>query len=194
MNTTRPYKKARSVNSSSANFPTWVTTELALPNAYYADAGTAAGRVVTPIGLCGNGRVPAWLHFIPYGLGSDDDVFSVNVVGVRRIAEPISDGRQQFVRELIAVLACTISSSVGIASGQVINTERFADTIAITKEGTYTADVTRTGSIRLYSPANNSPASAMIPLVNFEGYELEWDQTTGTPTMNALVSLLEGDD
>lgn len=194
MTPARPYAKARQVNSSSANFPTWVTSELADPLSYYADAGTAAGRAIKPLAVGLGGVTPCRIVIVPYGLGSDNDVFSINVVGVRRIAEPIDDGRVQFLRSLVAVLSCTISASVGIAGGKVLATERFADTISITKEGTYTADVTRTGTIDLFSPANDSPGHAIVPLLGFEGYELEFDQTTGTPTMNALVSFLDGDD
>lgn len=193
MNSARPFQKARSVNSSSANFPTWVSSELVLEKDYFADAGTAAGRVVTRLSnLGGNGIVPCWMKFMPYGLGNDNDAFSVKLVGVTRIMPPLSDGRIQVVRQEIAVLAATISAAVGVAGGNVLATERFADTIAITREASYTADVTRSGSIKLYSPVNDFPAYALIPLLGFEGYEIEWDQTTGTPTMNALISFLDG--
>lgn len=192
MNIARPFQKARSVNSSSANFPTWVSSELSLEDAYFADAGTAAGRVVTRLGVLGGfGVTPQWMKIMPYGLGSDNDAFSLKVVGVSRISPALSDGRVQFMRQELAVLAATISGAVGVAGGNVLATERFADTIAITREATYTADVTRLGSVQLYSPVNDLPAYAVIPLLGFEAYEIEWDQTTGTPTMNALVSFLD---
>ncbi len=189
----RPYEKARLANSSSANFPSWVTSEF-LAESQFTDPGTAAGRVVKRLSVGGGaGTIPCAIQVMPYGLGSDNDVFSMRLVGLRRIAQPIADGRCQFVREKIAVLACTISAAVGLAGGQVINTERFADTISITFEATYTADTTRAGTIMLYSPADDTPANAIVPLVGYEAVEIEWDQTTGTPTMNALVTFLSGD-
>lgn len=188
-NPSRAWKKVRSVNSNSANFPTWVTSELALESDLYVDAGTAAGRVVNRLAVNGgSGLVPYYMHLMPYGLGSDNDVFSVRIVGVRRIGEHLADGRSQFMREILAVLSCTISGAVGVAGGQVLNTERFADAIAITNEGTYTANTTRAGTITLYNMTADTPAHVVLPLLNHEALEFEWDQTTNTPTMNALYS------
>ncbi len=190
LDTAYPFQKARAVNSSSANFPTWVSSEF-VTEAQFTDPGTAAGRVLKKLaGDGGNGLVPWAIELTPYGLGADNDVFSVRVVGIRRIPQPLADGRVQFFRQKIATLACTISAAVGLAGGHVLNTERFADAITVTTEGTKAADVTRAGTTTVYSPADDSPASAIVPLVGFEAYELEFDQTTGTPTMNALVSFL----
>ena len=143
MNTARPWKKARLVNSSSLDFPAWVSSEL-LDASQFADPAAAAGRVITRLSVEGGGGVvPAFMQVTPYGLGADNDTFGMRLVGLRRIATPYPDGRFQFVRQLIATLNCTLSSAVGLAGGYVLETERFADTIAIAFEGSLTADSTR---------------------------------------------------
>lgn len=195
MNMARPFRKARKTNSNSSGFPTWVSSEF---DPSFVDPDTAAGRVIIPLsntipgGPHGSGgQVPCSLVICPYGLGNDDDAFSIRIVGMRRLASPGSDGRMQWFRFPIATLGCVVSTAVGLASGQVLATERFADAITIALEGTITAATTREGNIVLYSPGSNVPAHAIVPIGGWDAIELEWDQTTGTPTMNALLSFLD---
>lgn len=190
----RPFKKARSVNSSSANFPSWVASEY---DPSFADPATAAGRVITRVSdIGGNGVTPGWLQIFPYGLGSNNDAFAFRVVGLRRMPNPIADGRVQFFRFPIASLTCILSSgNPGLALGNILTTEFFADTIAIVSELTATADVTRTGTMQIYNPvADTGMAFVQMPLLGVEAFEIEWDQTTGTPTMNALLSYSDFED
>lgn len=190
----RNWKKARAVNSSSSNFPTWVSAEI---DPSFTDPGTAGGRVLERLtGMTGAGSVPWGMHLLPYGLGNDNDVFDIKVIGYRRILPAMSDGRFLFIRQQLVHITATISGAVGLAASggvnpPVLSTERFADTIAIVKEWSFTAATTREGVPPVYSPANDSPAGIVVPLLGCEGYELEWDQTTGTPTMNALIAFLD---
>lgn len=192
MTTARPFKKLRSVNASDANFPTFPALEsYASLLARATDAADATSRVpilLTPHG--GNGVIPAGIDLFPYGLGSDNDVFSLRLIGWRRVLPAIADGRVIMVPSMIGEIACTISAYVGAAGFNVINTERFADTITIVKEETITADTTRAGVIETFSPANDTPAHATIWFEGYEFIEPHYDQTTGTATMNALYSLI----
>jgi hypothetical protein len=82
---------------------------------------------------------------------------------------------------------------VGLSGSAVTNNDRFADTITITREGTTTAQTVRNGTVWLWSNGSNlMPAMIMVPLVGLEAIELQFDQTTGTPTMNALYCLVKG--
>lgn len=187
----RPLRKARSVNSSSANFPTFVGTEL---DPAYTDAATAAGRSLIQLGVGLGGYVPRNIELFPYGIGADNDTFDLRVMGYRRIFPQLADERYQYLRFILAKLSCTLSAAVGLAGGSVLATERFADTIAIGTEGTFTADVTRSGSFRLYSPANDTPAHVVLPTLGCDAIELEFDQTLNTPTMNCLYALHDDED
>lgn len=186
MNPARSFEKARRVNSTTAAFPAWISSEFAPP---WGDPGTATGRVVKRLAHeNGGGLVPCWLQFSPYGAGAADSTFTVRISGFRRISEPTPSGQIQFVRELIVALTCTVGAGVGLAGGHVLDTERFCDTIAISFEGTMTGEATRDGTAVLYSPANDTPANVLVPLVGFEGIEIEWAGASG---MNALLSFLD---
>jgi hypothetical protein len=123
------------------------------------------------------------------GLGADNDAFSIRVIGWQRIGSGLAPGILWFP-SVICELACVISAAVGVAGSPVLNTERFADTITIVSEPTITADVTRLGTIELNSPTGDLIAPAVVPLRGFEKLEFLFDQTTNTPTMNVLYSLV----
>lgn len=120
---------------------------------------------------------------LPYGLGSSNDAYSLRVLGWRLVA-----GSSLWVYTVLGEFACTLGAMVGIVGTPVVNTELFVDTITVVSEGTYTADVTRRGATRIYSPANDTIASLILPLNGAQKIEFVFDQTTNTPTMNCLVS------
>ena len=188
MITARPFRKARPINANDTDFPTWVAT--VFDPVFDAEPATAAGMVIRTLAKGDNGKVPCAIDVFPYGLGASNDAFAMRLVGYRRIGLT-SDGRTQYLRFVLAVLTCTLGANVGLAGGLVLATELPCDTIVATKEGTFAADVTRTGSVMVYSPADDTPAHAVIPLVGIEAYQWEWDRTVNTPTMNALESFLD---
>lgn len=193
MLTCRPLRKARIVNSDSANYPTWVPTEL--DPAFDVDPGTAAGRVVRNVVPLGNGVVPWGLHVFPYGLGASNDAFAMRLVGYKRIGKSITDAdtRVQYLRLLLAIFTCTVGAGVGRAGFPLLATELPVDTITVTYEATVNADVTDMGTIQTFSPVNDTAAHILIPLWGIQGYEWEWDQTTNTPTMNALECFVDSE-
>lgn len=146
-------------------------------------------NVVRLSGLAG-GVVPDAARFFPYGLGADNDAFSMRVFTWSRLQ---SAGVTYWVPAQLFEVSCTISGFVGLAGGPVLNTERFADTmslVATVGEATTTANTTRDGTVRLYSPANDMPAWVYADLYGAEFLEFDFDQTTNTPTMNCLVELI----
>ena len=190
-----PLTKFRSVNSSSTGFPSRVDV-LAFPgdaNDPIGDAGTAAGRCVLDLSVNRgpNGTACKWLELWPYGLGSDDDAFSIRVIGWMRIAPVLSDGRFQWRPTILSEFAVVCCTDVGVAGGRVLNTERYVDAITIVTEPPRTADVTRIGDCRITAPGANLAAHLRMNVEGVERIELTFDQTTGTPTMNALYRFLD---
>lgn len=176
MQTRRPPFRALTTNSSDSGFPSRIPT-----------ITEPSGNGV--IDLVNNGSlVPERLRIWPFGLGANNDAFSVRLIGWHKVGTVYPF---LWVPTIFAELGAVMGNVTGIAGAPVLNTEFFADTLTIVSEGTFTADVTRFGSIRLYSPANDTPAHAVIPLEPFDKIELTFDQTTNTPTMNALISLLD---
>lgn len=182
MSQTRVFRKARSVNSTSTAFPATAPTRTEPTG----DAGTAAGRCVIDLAARGDGYVPCDVMILPYGLGSANDVFSLRLLGWRKIGTGLT---ALWVPVTLAELACTLGAMTGVAASEVLATELFCDTITIVSEPTTTADVTRVGSVLVSSPANDTVAWAKVPLLGVQKIEFLWDQTTNTPAANALIAM-----
>lgn len=196
MNLNRPLIKALPTNAASAAFTakTVCTTGLTpLGNAPTQAAMDAVGLVRIAAEGGSGGYVPTWARIYPYGLGSDNDGFSLRLWGWFHIgAGP--DGAKLWMPTILGEFTALISGFVGVAGAPVLNTERFADTIGIVAldgEYTITADVTRFGTVQLFTPANNTPGCVQVPLRGAEWIEWDFDQTTGTPTMNVLYQLFD---
>jgi hypothetical protein len=147
-----------------------------------------SGNLVNNIAQSPNSPVCDRIRIYPYGLGADNDTFDLRLWGWYRGKNP-----DTFFPVTLLQCSCTISAFTGVAGGQVLDTERFADTISLTAligEATVTANTTRTGTVELYTPANNTPAYVEVPLRGVELIEWDFDQTLNTPTMNALYQLI----
>ena len=177
MNLARPFRKALTTNANSSSFPSKIPT-----------ITTPANDGVVTLAPDGAGLVPRKMIVLPYGLGSDNDVFDMRIIGWRRIGD-VNSGIL-WVPTLLGKFTCTISAAVGVAGAPVLATERFADTITIGNEQSRTADVTRLGRVWLFSPTGDLIAWIEIDLEGFEKVEFTYDQTTGTPTTNCLITFV----
>lgn len=137
-------------------------------------------------------EVPQRILLLPYGLGSDNDVFDMRLIGWKRIYVDSKTKPTLWVPMVLAGLSATISAAVGVANSPVLNTERFADTITVTSgyEPDTTADTTNNGTFVIQSPTNDLVAWAIVNLYGVEKIEFTFDQTTNTPTCNCLFALL----
>ena len=196
MNLNRPLIKALPTNVSSAAFTaktTLASGDTPLGNNPTQAAQDAVGlkRLAAEGGA--GGYIPSNIRIYPYGLGSDNDVFSLRLWGWWHIGEG-PDLAKLWMPSIIGDFVCTLSTFVGLAGSAILNTERFADTISIVAldgEYTLTSDVTRFGTVQLLSPANQSPACVQVPLRGPEWIEWDFDQSTGTATANALYQLFD---
>lgn len=183
---TAPFVRALATNASSSGFTAKTAGVTTKPS----------GNLVYPIAdpsYAFRSRV----RLMAIGVGSDNDVFALRVWGWSRVGSGNGPAGIIWVPAMLGEITCTLSTFVGVASSPVLNTERFADTMALVAtvgEPTVTADVTRTGTTEVYSPANNTPAWVEFRLRGVELLELDFDQTTGTPTMNALLQFLGGSE
>lgn len=178
----RPLKRALAANANSSAF----TAKAAM-----STGARPTGNLLYPLCDSAGELIPARLRLYAIGLGSDNDAFSFRVYGWSRIgAGP--DLAVGWLPALLGEYGCVVSTFVGVAASPVLDTERFADTFTIVSEPTITADVTRAGTTELYSPANNTPGWIEIRTHGVEMLEFDFDQTTGTPTMNLLLQQLTG--
>lgn len=145
----------------------------------------------------GGAAVPAKAMFWPIGVGADNDAYSLRVIGWRRLGNGAVTGFQTiWVPSIIAEVSCTLSGAVGVANSPVLATERFADTITIVAArqlvaiDTDSAGAASRGTVQILSPTNDTPGFFTAELCGCEKIELLFDQTTNTPTGNALVAFL----
>lgn len=176
----RQYKKALLTNATTSSFPSKVNTITEPTNDGVIDLRKGAV----------NAAVPQNMIVLPYGLGADEDAFSLRIIGWRHLGEGPGQGNPNWIwaPTTLVEVACVLGTSVGVAGAQVLNTEAFADTITIVSEPTLTANTTRQGTVLVYNPANNTNAWLKLTLDGYEKVEFTFDQTTNTPTMNCLVS------
>jgi len=175
-----PLQKACAANANTSAFTAKTAAVLTVPS------GNLVGQIANVDG--GGGRVPNRIRIYPYGLGANNDGFALRLWAWYRGHNP-----DTWYPSILTQINCTMGSFTGIAGGQVLNTEFFVDTIslvALIGEPTYTADVTRFGRVELYTPANDTPAWVELDLRSAELLEWDFDQTTNTPTMNALYQLV----
>jgi hypothetical protein len=162
------YKKALATNSTDTSFTSLIPT---------GTEPTGAG--VINLGW-GGVLSPNFLELIPYGVGDDDDEFSMRVTSWKVfgndpetwlwVPKPILE---------VAVIMCT---AVGVAGRQVVATERFVDTISIVNSIGASGE-----SVRIISPTGNLIGSILLDVQGSQKVQLTFDATTGSPTsMNCL--------
>lgn len=135
--------------------------------------------------------VPSRVRIFFIGVGSNNDVYDARLWAWYKFS---SGGVNTWFPSLIGTFTITLSAFTGVASGALGTTDLFADTIAFKSallgEATLTADTTRQGTTELFSPANDTPAWIELDTRAPVGLELDTDQTTNTPTANALAVFL----
>jgi len=151
----------------------------------YDYLGTASGFGGVP-------RTPKFLLMFFYGLGSNNDAFDIKVTGWRHLGNLPPQGSVIWIPQTLVVLSGIVSSTAkGVAGAPVLDTEFFCDTLTIktaaVTEPVITNDAGSQAFVQRYSAADDAtPAWVKIPLQGVEIWQTQFDQTTGTPTMNAL--------
>lgn len=176
----RPFAKAWAANANTSSFASKIPT---------ITEPTNDGVVNLTAGYSAGGITPITMMVLPYGLGADEDAFDMRIIGWRHIG-PAAPAIPLWVPTILGQFSCTLGTAAGVAGAPVLNTELFADTITVGSEPTITADVTRFGTVRVYSPTANLVAYLIIQVYGCEKVEFSFDQTTNTPTMNCLIALL----
>jgi hypothetical protein len=164
-------------------------------SAFTAKAATItepSGTAVVNVGKLGQ-LVPARVMMWPIGLGSDNDVSSMRLWGWHRVVQDTMLDLWQ--PSIIGEWVCTFSTAVGVAGSAVLNTERYADTIApvalLQADQKIAAGTSLSSLYEIFTPANNTPGWIIAPIYGVEKLEWDFDQTTGTPTQNVIFKFLE---
>lgn len=175
-----PLRKARSVNQTSNGYVSkvWTTTEPV------TDAATATGQATLNM-RNGNSATQNKLMILPYAIGSDNNTFSMRVIGWRcfgtdpttLIWGPI----------LLLEVLCTLDSTlVGVTGSLILVTEMFCDTITLV--GTSgNANI----SHELLNPADGvSTAHVMVDTKGCDKIECSFTTGASATSCNALIAQL----
>ena len=162
-----------SQNSTDATFPSRIPTGTK-PSGVGVIEMSTDNSILTSNGL----RVK------PYGTGSENNTFSMRVIGWEKTeSNPFDANKTLWSPAVLCELLCTLSTVVGVAGRCIVATERFADTITIT---TGNAGVT----LDVVSPTGNVIAHALVDTKGHRLVELTFSTGSSATDMNALVAKL----
>lgn len=174
----RPLRRGLAANSTATVFPARAPVTVRPTNDGVIDL-TQEGDLV-----------PRFMKLWAIGVGSDNDAFSVRVIGWSLL---LDTGTKQSVwfPSPIAELAYILGASAGLGTTVIPSTELIADTVTIVHEGQLSDDTTLfQGEIVRYNPADDTVGWAQVPIYGFQMVEFLFSNTTNTPTKNVLYSLL----
>lgn len=153
------WKKVRRINENASSFAAKIPT-ITMP----------AGDGVVKIE---NGEDT--LELLVYGLGANNDAFDFRVTGWRKtnFIQPL------WMPTIICEVSAVISSSVpGTVLSELLATEFFADTLTLNKGVAVVPTVT----------GDACAALCIVDITGCDRWELTSDQTTNSPTVNALYA------
>lgn len=172
----RPFRKVLGTNATG-NAYTAQTDSLTAP------AETTAG--VIEIGA-GEGGVPNTVLVKFFGTGADNTTGACRVYGYREVVRNVAG---TVTRSHTPILlwggTFTLSARVGVASGVVVDTERYADTIVNTAN-----EAIDNVSSQTLSPVQDVPAHVLIDTKGCRWLKFDLIVGSGSPAtdVNALVS------
>lgn len=176
------WKKAWAVNANTAAFAAKIPT---------ITEPTNDGVV----NLVGSGlAIPRRMLCCFFGLGADNDAASVRIIGWKKIGQDQPQSIPLWIPLIVGEFTLIFSTITGVAGAPVLNTERFADTIAPVAarnpDRVIGAGTAINSDLALTSPTTNvGPGFIDFPIRAFEKIEFSFAQTVNNPPCNALFAL-----
>jgi len=177
------FRRVRQTNCTDNGFPSRLI-QAARPSGNGNSAAQATASAVFDLGTDMAGSAAQnGLVLKPYGAGSNNNTFSLRVIGWRKIDEG-DPATSIWDPTVLCELAVTLSSTpIGLAGKVILATDLFADTIAVTYGN---ANV----SVEAVSPANDIAAHAVVDLKGFQLVEVTFTTGGSATNCNALIALL----
>jgi hypothetical protein len=180
------FSRARLVNQTSGSFVAKVPT-ITEPE---GDANSATGSAIIDLSVTNSNPgmfAQNGVIVTPYGVGSDDQTFSIRVIGWRRHQDPTGVAPALWVPVNLLEVQCTLCTVTGAAGAVVDNTQNFVDIITVTTGSTLSGEA---AAENIVSPANNTIAHFLVDLKGFQKLEFSFSTGGSVTSCNALVSLL----
>lgn len=166
--TASDFQKGQSTNSTDSSFDSIVPTT--------TEPEAAATRAVIEMRGSNTQQSNSNLCLVFYGTGNDDTTIAIRIVGWRKVGT-------LWVPTVLLELTATLSAAVGVSGATVIDTERFADTLAPAAAW----EDLEGSAFTITSPTNNLIAQVLIDARGYEKIEISYD-LTGATAANCLYA------
>ena len=176
------WRRVRTVNCTDNGFPSRIITATE-PSGTGNSAAQATSSAVFDLTGDFGGAAPNAVVIKPYGAGSNNNTFSLRIIGWAKIDEG-DPATVEWDPTVLVELAVTLSSTpIGLAGRVIVATDLFADTIALT---TGNDDV----SCDIVSPTGDVAAHAVADLKGFTKLEVTFTTGGSATNCNALIRFI----
>jgi len=187
-----PWRKARATLDTSNSFTSKIVVGSDPYLAVTAGGGTGDANTATGASLIALVRpessgqpVPNGVSIMFYGTGADDATFAARVIAWSKVVTDrsgsVTDSDRVWIPHDLVQVTGILSTFVGLAGKTILDTHRFADTLAL--DGT-TANAGV--NVNIVSPANNRPARLYVDLEGAEYIEIQLEDDGSATAMGAL--------
>lgn len=157
----RQFEKVYATNATDASFASRIPTTTAPTGAGVIDMRVEGVRTYNTVLVA------------LFGAGADNDTYSHRLIGWQNVGT-------LWIPVPLVEIAATLGTAVGIAAAEAVATDRFADTLTLTK-GPSTCEV--------YSPADNRIGWYTCDVYGFAKLQFDFDMVLAT-NGNALMKRL----
>ena len=187
-----PWRKARATLDTSDSFTSKIIVGADPYLAVTAGGGTGDANTATGASLIalvqpgGNGApMPNGVSIMFYGTGADDATFAARIIAWSKVVTDrsgaVTDIDRVWIPHDLVEVTGALSTFVGLAGKTILDTHRFADTLALSGT-TANAGV----NVNIVSPANNRPARMYVDLEGAEYLEIQVEDDGSATAMGAL--------
>lgn len=172
-------------NFSNNGYPTRIPSVTSPAQVAVSTGLQAIGDGVIAFGHLG-ADCPRGLLLIPIGTGSDDNTFSITILGWR--ATRLGVGLPLWVPTVLGVYQATLGTAVGVVNSDLGTTTRFADTVTMSVGPTFVTSGAApvTEDWFMSSPSNNAIGAIFQRTYGFRYLEVIFTTGGSATDCNAL--------
>lgn len=176
-----PYQKCLATNYATNGYPTIIPTTTAPATGesngvFYVDGQNAVPATASTLNYSPSLMTVQGINAAFFGAGADNATFSARLYGWKQ-TQGLNATSLWVPVPLLQVVA-TLSTTVGVASADVVATDRFADTLVLASG----FGATDPNGVLVTSPTGELVAHLMVSLHGFGAFQ--WAFTTGGSATN----------
>lgn len=181
----QPWKRMMATSSTEASFPSLIptTTQPSGDGVHFPSGAPtiAAGTFARSPSMVTEQNIGC----VFFGTTDDDQTFKARLTGWKQTPGLDSSLASLWVPVTLFEVTCTLSTMIGIAASDVVNTNRFVDTITLTAAyGTTVPGDPNT--LAVVSPGSNLMAHLVCPIKGFGAFQFTFDRNSSAAACNGL--------